>query len=59
MPDKKPFNDALGHLKGIGAAPAKVDLAKLPKPIRFIGYFIISFIFLSIILLLVGLYLNG
>lgn len=39
MPNKKPFNDVMSHLNGIGAAPAKVDLAKLPRPIRFLGYF--------------------
>ena len=58
MPNKKPFNDVMSHLNGIGAAPAKVDLAKLPRPIRFLGYFFISFIVISIILLMVGLYIN-
>ena len=58
MPNKKPFNDVMSHLNGIGAAPANVDLDKLPKPIRFLGYFFISFIIISIILVIVGLYLN-
>ena len=45
--ENKPFNDVIDHsnkITGNATNPANAKLSQLPKPIKFIGYFIIGFI---------------
>jgi hypothetical protein len=45
--DEEPFNDVIDHMnkiEGNAANIAKTDLSKMPKPIRYIGYFMIGFL---------------
>jgi hypothetical protein len=47
MGKKEPFNDAIDHFNKIEGNPAhavSTDWSKLPKPIRWIGYFMFGFI---------------
>ncbi|MBS4194152.1 amino acid transporter [Lederbergia citri] len=43
MSDRKPINDAMEHMSNIEGYPTDVDLKKLPKPLRYFGYFFIGF----------------
>lgn len=54
MTDKKPINDAMEHMSKIEGYPTNVDLKKLPKPLRYFGYFMIGFFLLSILLIIAG-----
>ncbi|RBP89914.1 hypothetical protein DFO70_11019 [Cytobacillus firmus] len=54
MSDKKPINDALEHMSNIEGYPTDVNLKKLPKPLRYFGYFFICFFSISIIFILIG-----
>jgi hypothetical protein len=56
MEDKnKPFNDVIDHFNKIEGNPnlANVELRKLPKPIKYIGYFIIAFFSISFLLIII------
>lgn len=54
MPEeKKPFNDAMEHLNQIEGYPTNVEMKKLPKPLRFFGYFIFGFFGLTILLMII------
>jgi hypothetical protein len=53
MSDKKPFNDAMEHMNQIEGYPTDVDLKKLPKPLRYFGYFIFGFFSVSILFMMV------
>ena len=56
--EKKPFNDVIDHLNKIEGNPATGDFKKLPKPLKYIGYFIITFLVLPILLTMVYKFLN-
>lgn len=43
MTERKPINDAMDHLNRIEGYPTNVNLKSLPKPIRYFGYFFLSF----------------
>ncbi|WP_043933859.1 hypothetical protein [Bacillus sp. EB01] len=52
--DNKPFNDVIDHFNEIevnAGNPANNKINKLPKPLKYIGYFMIGFISLSILLM--------
>jgi hypothetical protein len=54
--DKKSFNDAIDHMnkiEGNVSNLAKTDLKKLPRPLRYFGYFMVGFFSISIILILI------
>ncbi len=52
---KKPFNDAVDHMHRIeGMQTENADFRKMPKPIRFLGYFFIGFIVLTIVFMIIG-----
>jgi hypothetical protein len=54
--EKKPFNDVIGHfnkIEGNAANLANTDLKKLPKPIKYIGFFMIGFFSISIVLMII------
>ncbi|MEH7111318.1 amino acid transporter [Neobacillus niacini] len=54
--EKKAFNDVIDHynkIEGNAANLAKTDFKKLPKPIRYIGFFMIGFFSISIILMII------
>ncbi|MEH7882684.1 amino acid transporter [Bacillus sp. JJ1609] len=53
MADKKPINDAMDHLNKIEGYPTKVELKKLPKPLRYFGYFMIGFFSISILFIMI------
>ncbi|MFC4408876.1 hypothetical protein ACFOZY_00360 [Chungangia koreensis] len=51
--DKKPFNDAIDHMEkieGNSSNLADADFNKMPKPIKFVGYFMIGFFSLSLLM---------
>jgi hypothetical protein len=54
--DNKPFNDAIDHLnkiEGNVANLAKADLNKLPRPLKYFGYFMAAFFSISILLIII------
>ena len=56
MTDKKPMNDVMDHMKNIdGSLPSNVDLRKLPNPLRYLGYFFIGFMSISLLIIIIGL----
>lgn len=59
QPDK-PFNDVIDHMNKIEGGPINTDTkgSQLPKPIRFIGYFIIVCVVLFVIAGVIGSMLN-
>ncbi|WP_102262554.1 amino acid transporter [Mesobacillus jeotgali] len=54
MSDKKPINDAMEHMSKIEGIPTDVNLRKLPKPLRYFGYFMIGFFTLSILFIMIA-----
>lgn len=54
MSDKKPINDAMEHMSKIEGIPTDVNLKKLPKPLRYLGYFMIGFFTLSILFIIIA-----
>ncbi|MFK9092453.1 hypothetical protein [Bacillus salipaludis] len=59
--ENKPFNDVIDHfnkIKGNAANLAKTDIKKLPKPLKYFGYFMIGFISLSVLLMIILNLLN-
>jgi len=54
MPDRKPINDAMEHMSNIEGYPTDVDLKKLPKPLKFFGYFFIGFFSISILFIIIA-----
>ncbi|WHZ05763.1 amino acid transporter [Neobacillus sp. YX16] len=54
--ENKPFNDVIDHfnkVEGNAANLAKEDLKKLPKPLRYFGYFMAAFFSISILLMII------
>nr|WP_295973487.1 amino acid transporter [uncultured Bacillus sp.] len=54
--EKKPFNDVIKHyntIEGNHTPGTTHDPDKLPKPIRFIGYWVITIMVLSVLTVLV------
>ncbi|MBT2690588.1 amino acid transporter [Bacillus sp. ISL-47] len=58
MQDKKTFNDATDHLNKIEGYPANVELKKLPRPLRFFGYFFIIFFAVSVLFIIIMNFLD-
>ncbi|MGX1195425.1 amino acid transporter [Metabacillus sp. SLBN-84] len=58
MSDQKPFNDAVDHMKTIEGLPAQTDMKKLPKPIRYFGYFFLVFFAVSLLFIVLGVLLT-
>jgi hypothetical protein len=54
MTDKKPINDAMEHMSKIEGYPTDVDLIRLPKPLRYFGYFFIGFFSLAILFIIIA-----
>ncbi|WP_409250712.1 amino acid transporter [Bacillus sp. SCS-153A] len=54
MSDKKPINDAMEHLSNIEGYPVDADLNKLPKPLKYFGYFFITFFALSVLFIIIA-----
>lgn len=53
MSEKKPFNDATDHLTKIEGYPVNVEMKKLPKPLRYFGYFVFGFFAISILFIII------
>jgi len=53
MSDRKPINDAIEHMSKIEGYPTDINLKKLPKPLRYFGYFFIGFFSISILLIII------
>lgn len=55
--ENKPFNDVIDHFNKIEGNAVNVDskdsINKLPKPIKYLRYFMIGFILLSILLTII------
>ncbi|MFT8311103.1 MAG: amino acid transporter [Sporolactobacillus sp.] len=45
--EKKPFNDVIDHIDKISGRPEKIEMKKLPKPIRILGYVLITCVVVS------------
>ena len=58
MSDKKPINDAMEHLSNIEGYPTDVDLKKLPKPLRYFGYFFMGFFSISLLFIIIAKLFN-
>jgi hypothetical protein len=59
--ENKAFNDAIDHfnkIEGNVANLAKADLQKLPKPLKYFGYFMFSFFSISILLIIILKFFN-
>ena len=57
----KLFNDVIDHfnkIEGNASDPKNAKLNRLPKPLKYFGYFIIAFISLSILLMIILNLLN-
>jgi len=55
------FNDVIDHfnkIEGNAANLAKADLKKLPKPLKYFGYFMFGFLSISILLMIILNLLN-
>lgn len=54
--EKKSFNDVIDHLhkiEGNVTAPTDAKLKNMPKPIKYIGYFIIFFFVITFLLIFI------
>jgi hypothetical protein len=52
--EKKPFNDVIDHMDKIeGSRLEKIEMKTLPKPIRILGYFLVTFVVVSAILTII------
>ncbi|WP_203289456.1 amino acid transporter [Metabacillus sp. cB07] len=54
MSDQKPFNDAVEHMKKIEGLPWQIDMKKLPRPIRYFGYFFLGSFAISLLFIMLG-----
>ncbi|MEH7074582.1 amino acid transporter [Neobacillus drentensis] len=53
--ENKPFNDVIDHfnkITGNATNPANAKISKLPKPLKFIGFFMIAFFSVAFILIM-------
>lgn len=55
MMEKKPFNDVDEHYSEYVGTPSSYKLKQMPKPIRFIGYFMMGFMVIAAILIVGGI----
>ena len=54
--DKKPFNDAIDHMnkiEGNVSNLANADFKKLPRPLKYFGYFVVGFFSITLLLILI------
>lgn len=54
--ENKPFNDVIDHfnkIEGNATNPTNAKLKKLPKPLKYFGYFMIGFFSISILLIII------
>ncbi|MBX0314131.1 amino acid transporter [Planococcus glaciei] len=58
MPEKKPFNDAVAHMQSIEGAPSSIEIKKLPSLLRYFGYFMAGFFGLSLLIILIGIFIQ-
>jgi hypothetical protein len=57
---KKPFNDVIDHMEKIeGSRLEKFEMKTLPKPIRILGYFLLTFVVVSTILTVILSLINN
>jgi hypothetical protein len=59
--DKKPFNDAIDHFNNVEGNVtdlAKVNFKKLPRLLRYFGYFMFGFFSISILLIIILKFLD-
>lgn len=59
--ENKPFNDVIDHfnqIEGNATNPSNAKLSKFPKPLKYIGYFLIAFFSVSFILIIILSLLN-
>lgn len=57
----KPFNDVINHfnrIEGNAGSTSNAKLSRLPKPLKYFGYFIIGFFSLSVLLMIIFKLLN-
>ncbi|WHY75159.1 amino acid transporter [Neobacillus sp. WH10] len=54
--ENKPFNDVIDHInkiEGNAADITKDSVKKLPKPLKYFGYFLAGFLSISILLMII------
>ncbi|MBT2743333.1 amino acid transporter [Bacillus sp. ISL-77] len=59
--ENKPFNDVIEHfdtIEGNVGTVRKDDLKRVPKPLKYFGYFIFAFFAISILLMVILNLLN-
>ncbi|MEH7013260.1 amino acid transporter [Neobacillus niacini] len=59
--ENKPFNDVIDHfnkIEGNAANRSNTELKKLPKPLKYFGFFIIGLFSISIVLMIILNLLN-
>lgn len=59
--ENKPFNDVIDHMnmvEGNAMNPKKDNFSKLPRPLKYFGYFIFGFFAISMVLMIVLNLLN-
>ncbi|WP_335871854.1 amino acid transporter [Bacillus sp. 2205SS5-2] len=54
MSERKPMNDAIEYLRNIEGYPTDANIKKLPKPLRYFGYFFISFFTLAVLFIIIA-----
>ncbi|MCO7128027.1 amino acid transporter [Sporolactobacillus shoreicorticis] len=58
--EKKPFNDVIDHMDKIeGSRLEKIEMKTLPKPIRVLGYFLLTFVVVSTLLTVILSLINN
>lgn len=59
--ENKSFNDVIDHINKIEGNTANVNkdaVKKLPKPLKYLGYFMAAFLSISILLMIILNFLN-
>lgn len=59
--ENKPFNDVIDHINKIEGNTSNVSkdaVKKLPKPLKYLGYFMAGFLSISILLMIILNLLN-
>lgn len=58
MFEGKSINDAMVHINNIEGYPNDVNPKKLPKPIRYFGYFFIAFFSITVPFIIIAIILT-
>jgi hypothetical protein len=51
--DKEPFNDVMDHFDKTTGRPEKIEMKTYPKPIRILGYVLMTCVVVSTLLIVI------